>query len=146
MKCSKSLCDLSIPVNGWFKLQAHVNDSFESQVLNEFRCGNAKLGNRMPIEGGIRVKLCPFCTTSSEYSIVNETHVITQCSKLNTLRKSLKIGSILSTWEKQGVQPIRRLKLLLGGDGSDPNILLSRAMELSIMRNEWTQALTEYFA
>ena len=115
-KCAKSLCTLTIPSQpqGWFKMQPYINDSFESQILNEFKCGNAKLGNRMPIEGGIRVKICPFCTKTSTRYIVNETHVITQCIKLNTLRSSLNIGSTLSNMEIKGVTPIRRLRLLLG--------------------------------
>ena len=42
----------------WFKLQEHVDDSMVSMTLNQARCGNLKLGNRMANKEGKQWKVC----------------------------------------------------------------------------------------
>ena len=145
IKCSKSLCALPLPASGWFKKEEHINDSLASKVLCEFRCGNAKLGNRMPIEGGIRIKLCPFCTTDDDYVLINESHVVIQCKQLNSVRNAMDINFPIKEWQKQQISPIRQLRLLLGGDGSEPELLFNRAIELALLRDAWTKELKAYW-
>ena len=145
MKCAKSLGALPLPVNGWFKKQDHINDSIASKILCEFRSGNAKLGNRMPIDGGIRIKLCPFCSTNEEYVLVNESHIVTQCRQLKGVRQNLNINKLLKEWCVQKISPIHQLRLLLGSDGSEPEILFERALDLALIRDAWIQELKVYW-
>ena len=43
----------------WFKLQPNVCDNKAEKILNIFRAGDARLGNRRPNEHGKSYKYCP---------------------------------------------------------------------------------------
>ena len=63
----------------WFKLQEHVDDSMVSMTLNQARCGNLKLGNRMANKEGKQWKVCLCCELRGITARLSESLVILQC-------------------------------------------------------------------
>lgn len=94
----KSLDALPRPTK-WWRKALHLQEEPWSQALTEFRCGNAKLGNRdnsleeyAVTNTAGRVVSCPLCLVGPN----NEIHLLVECDRMQNRRKSLMITSGLT--------------------------------------------------
>ena len=78
------------PQNRWFKKQPYISEEPWSQVIAEFRGGNARIGNRDDSLGGLvvtneqgRAVSCPLCLQGPN----NEVHLLIDCKKMIAERR-----------------------------------------------------------
>ena len=55
----------------------------ERKIYYEFTFNNASLGNTCPFDK-LKLKFCPLCANNGEQFIMNETHLMVECSNLRT--------------------------------------------------------------
>ena len=67
----------------------------ERKIYYEFTFNNASLGNRCPFDQCAKLEFCPLCTNNGEQFIMNETHLMVECTELEDLRSENGISWLL---------------------------------------------------
>ena len=67
----------------------------ERKIYYEFTFNNASLGNRCPFNGCAKLKYYPLCINNGEQFIMNETHLMVECSELEDIRSENGISWLL---------------------------------------------------
>ena len=121
----KSLNALPLP-KVWWRKQLYIRDETWSRILTEFRCGNARLGNRdnslteVAVHNGQgRVVNCPLCLLGPN----NESHLLIGCPAMGQIRKSLLVSDKVSldlwitTNRRHNLSNTDLTKMFLGEEG-----------------------------
>ena len=112
-----------------------------SKIISLFRASDAGLGNRAPLENGLRSKTCFLCSESEPNNIMmnNETHILVRCSALADVRTSTGIQRYIDIMRnlKHGKSDIYVARLYLGHDGASPGEMLIRGAKLRELLNSW---------
>jgi len=130
-----SLKWLSEP-NKWFKPNPQVNDSKECAALNQFKAGDAGLGNRRPNHVGRTYKQCPWCYSLGVTAKLDEQHVLLDCPGTSFARFSTGVQSFRDA--RSAVMSNNQImKEFLGGDRSDVNVMTERGVWIISILKEW---------
>ena len=130
-----SLKWLSEPSN-WFKPNPQVNDSKECAALNQFKAGDAGLGNRRPNHVGQTYKQCPWCCTLGVIAKLDEQHVLLDCPSTSFARFSTGAQSFRDARSPM-MSKEQIMKEFLGGDRSDVNVMSERGVWIISILKEW---------
>ena len=123
----------------WFKLQAHVTDSFASKTLCCVRAGNTLLGNRFKNRYGRRYDMCPHCRlVRNKRAVLRESHVLFNCPIVSRQRRSLGLTQYKIRILRRGPCTAQAvLRSYLGGDGAEHEQLLERGRRMAIILEAW---------
>ena len=72
--------------SNWFKPNPQLNDSKACAALNQFKAGDAGLGNRRPNHVGQSCKQCPWCHTLEVFAKLDGQHVLLDCPSTSFAR------------------------------------------------------------
>ena len=116
-----SLKRLSEPRN-WFNPNPQLNDSKECAAINQFKAGDAGLGNRRPNHVGHSYKQCPWCSTQGVLTKLDEQHVLLVCPSTSFAKFSTGVQSFQDARSPM-MSKKRIMKEFLGGNRSNVNVM-----------------------
>ena len=143
---NREIMSLSLPAVSpvrYLSRLPYVCEGTASSTISQFRLANAGLGNRFPVMGRARQKLCPVGPKRPPVMVLNsEFHLVAECPGVGELRERLGITRFFNLSRLNGYGPHAAFKLFLEGldeKGSkvEVSVFLVRVRKLADLRDAW---------